>query len=111
MDGPHRERASRKDGGDVPPHGLERTSVVTGLDVWATRRGDGEVQHYNLESATFVGSSQPRVLTVFQIGLQYVTTMDHHMKESFHHLLIIRWTDGITPIKNRAGAKNKSRLI
>jgi hypothetical protein len=38
----------------------------------------------NFESATLVGSSPPRVLTVFQIGLQYLTTMDHHMKESFY---------------------------
>jgi hypothetical protein len=25
-----------------------------------------------------------KVLTVFQIGLQYLTTMDRHMKESFY---------------------------
>jgi hypothetical protein len=50
----------------------------------ATRRWDGEVQHYNFESATLAGSAPPRVLTVFQIGLQYLTTMDHYMKESFY---------------------------
>ena len=37
----------------------------------------------NFESGTLVGSSPP-VLTVFQIGLQYLTTMDHRMKESFY---------------------------
>jgi len=36
----------------------------------------------NFESGTLVGSSPP-VLTVFQIGLQYWTTMDRRMKESF----------------------------
>jgi len=42
--------------------------VLISLDVWATRRWDGEVPHYNFESATLVGSSPTRVLTVFLIG-------------------------------------------
>jgi hypothetical protein len=41
-------------------------------------------QHYNFESVTLVGSSPPGVLTVFQIGLQYLATMDHHRKESLY---------------------------
>jgi len=36
----------------------------------------------NFESGTLVGSSPP-VLTVFQIGLQHLTTMDHHMRSPF----------------------------
>ncbi len=52
--------------------------------VWATAEGVAKFSINNFESATLVGSSPPRVLTVFQIGLQYLTTMDHHMKESFY---------------------------
>ena len=39
---------------------------------------------YNFESGTLVGFVTAKVLTVFQIGLQYLTTMDHRMKESFY---------------------------
>ena len=36
------------------------------------------------QSGTLVGIVTPKVLTVFQIALQYLTTMDHRMKESFY---------------------------
>jgi hypothetical protein len=39
---------------------------------------------YNFESGTLVGIVTAKVLTVFQIGPQYLTTMDHRMKESFY---------------------------
>jgi hypothetical protein len=58
--------------------------IRTSLDVWATRLGMAKFNINNFESATLVGSLPPKVLTVFQIGLQYLTTMDHRMKESFY---------------------------
>src|ERR1700752_2117732 len=50
----------------------------------ASVNADGIVKFsiYNFQSGTLVGFVTAKGLTVFQIGLQYLTTMDHRSKDS-----------------------------
>jgi hypothetical protein len=56
-----------------PYQGADRIASVALLDKWGHPQKGWRSSAYNFESATLVGSSPPRMLTVFQIGLQYLT--------------------------------------
>ena len=57
---------------------------LTGAQPCIDADGIAKFSIYNLSAGSLVGIVTAKVLTVFQIGLQYLTTMDHRMKESFY---------------------------